>query len=351
MKLCIIVGTRPQIIKSQPLINEILSKKIKLSIIHTGQHYDYQLSRSFFKELKIKNPDVNLGIKPTSPINQLSQIISKLETPLKKIDPDLVIVPGDTRSALGSALCANRLGIKIAHVEAGARSMELGMEEETNRRMIDHISHLLFAPTKNCLKNLKNEHVSGTAFFTGDTMYDVFLEFKKLLKLKKSINNNEILMTLHRKENIEDLEKITKIINLVKKLSELGYHITFPIHPHTKKQLKIYGISLNGINTISPRKYSEMLRLLSNVRLLITDSGGLQKEAFWVGTPCVTLRTSTEWTETLVNNHNILMKNITKSSLTQIQNILKKPQKFKKTSLFGDGKSSKKITSILLKQF
>jgi UDP-GlcNAc3NAcA epimerase len=351
MKACIIVGTRPQIIKSQPLIKEILSRKIKLSIIHTGQHYDYQLSRSFFKELKIKSPDLNLGIKPTSTANQLSQIISKLESPLKKIEPDLVIIPGDTRSALGAALCANRLGIKIAHVEAGARSMEFSMEEETNRRMIDHISQLLFAPTQNCLKNLKNEHVLGTSFFTGDTMYDVFLEFKKLLKLKKLINNNDILMTLHRKENIEDFEKIKRIINLAKKLTQLGYKIIFPIHPHTKKQLKIFGISLNGINTISPVKYSDMLRLLSEVSLLITDSGGLQKEAFWVGTACITLRNSTEWTETLVSNHNVLMKNVTKNSLTQIQNILKKPQKFKQTSLFGDGNASKKITSILLKQF
>lgn len=351
MKFCLIVGTRPQIIKSQPLINEILSKKVKLSIIHTGQHFDYELSRGFFKELKIKNPNVNLGIKPSSPTRQLSQIISKLEEPLTKINPDLVIIPGDTRSALGSALCAKSLGIKIAHIEAGARSMELNMEEETNRRMIDHISNFLFAPTKNCLKNLKNEHVPGTCFLSGDTMYDVFLEVKKLLKLKKSIGNNKILMTLHRQENIKDFEKISKIINLAKKLSELGNEVIFPIHPHTKKQLKFFKISLKGIKTISPQKYSDMLQLLSNVRLLITDSGGLQKEAFWTRTPCVTLRTSTEWTETLANNHNVLMKKITKNSLSEIQKIMKNPQKFKQTSLFGDGKSSKKITSILIKQF
>jgi len=351
MKACIIVGTRPQIIKSQPLIKEILSHKSKLSIIHTGQHYDYNISKSFFKELKIKDPDINLGVKPTSPANQLAQIISKLEGPLNKINPDVVVVPGDTRSALGAALCANRLGIDIAHVEAGARSMEFSMEEEINRRIIDHTSKFLFAPTQNCFKNLKNEHVLGTSFFTGDTMYDVFLEFKKILKLKKSNNKNVILMTLHRKENIEDYVKIKNIVNLAKQISKKGYKVIFPVHPHTKKQLKFFRISLSGIDSIEPVKYSDTLRLLSDAKMLITDSGGLQKEAYWIGTPCVTLRNSTEWIETLKHNHNILMKNITKNSLKQIYQVLKKPQKFNKTTLFGNGYASKKIISILLKQF
>ena len=350
MNVCIIVGTRPQIIKSQPLINEIISRKSKLTIIHTGQHYDYKISKSFFKELKIKNPDLNLGVKPASSSNQLAQIISKLEVPLKKLNPDIVIVPGDTRSALGAALCATRLGINVAHVEAGARSMEFNMEEEINRRLIDHSSKLLFAPTKNCFKNLKNEHVLGTSFFTGDTMYDVFLEFKKLLKLKKSINNT-ILMTLHRKENIQDYVKIKKIINLSKQLSRKGYKIIFPVHPHTKKQLKSYNISLTGIDSIEPLKYSEILKFLAEAKMLITDSGGLQKEAFWIGTPCVTLRNSTEWIETLHDNHNMLMKKITKTSLNQIQHVLKHPKKFKKNTFFGNGSASKKIMSILLKQF
>ena len=185
MNACIIVGTRPQIIKSQPLINEILSRKSNLTIIHTGQHYDYKISKSFFKELKIKNPDLNLGVKPASSSNQLAQIISKLEVPLKKLNPDIVIVPGDTRSALGAALCANRLGINVAHVEAGARSMEFNMEEEINRRLIDHTSKLLFAPTKNCFKNLKNEHVLGTSFFN----FNNFLNSKKTSYIVSPVKN------------------------------------------------------------------------------------------------------------------------------------------------------------------
>lgn len=349
MKLCIVVGTRPQIIKSQPVIKEILARKMKLSIIHTGQHYDYQMSKVFFEEMKIKDPDLNLEVDPGTPSNQLAQIISKLENPLKRINPDVVIVPGDTRSALGAALCANRLGIKVAHIEAGARSMEFDMEEEVNRRIIDHCSNLLFAPTLNCYKNLKKESVLGHAYFTGDTMYDVFLEFKKMLNLKKSNNDRYVLMTLHRQDNIKNPQRIKKIIDLAKQISEKGWYVVFLVHPHTRKQIKSFGISLDGINTINPVKYSEMLQLLCNANLLLTDSGGLQKEAFWLNTRCVTLRKSTEWIETLDGKHNILLGTIKNSSLKLITNILKQRQlKVKSSPQFGDGKAAKKITSILL---
>ncbi|TLY02372.1 MAG: UDP-N-acetyl glucosamine 2-epimerase, partial [Thaumarchaeota archaeon] len=253
------------------------------------------------------------------------------------------------RSALGAALCANRLGIRVAHVEAGARSMEYDMEEEINRRIIDHCSNLLFAPTLNCYKNLKKESVLGHAYFTGDTMYDVFLEFKKILNLKKSGNDKYVLMTLHRQDNIRNPQRIKKIIDLAKQISAKGWDIVFPVHPHTQKQIKSFGISLGGINTTNPVKYSEMLRLLCNANLLLTDSGGLQKEAFWLNTPCITLRKSSEWIETLDGTHNTLLSTIKKSSLKQITNILKqKQQKIKSINQFGDGTASKKITSILL---
>ena len=196
MKACLIVGTRPQIIKSQPIINEFKKRRIKLFVIHTGQHYDYKMSKSFFDELEIPNPDYNLGVSKGSSANQLGQIISKLELRLKKINPDVVIVPGDTRSALGGALAANSLGIPIAHIESGARSYDPNMEEETNRRLIDHMSSYLFAPTPNCLKNLKSESVLGKISLSGDTMYDVFLKYKKILKLT-SKKENFILMTIH----------------------------------------------------------------------------------------------------------------------------------------------------------
>lgn len=354
MKIALIVGTRPQIIKSQPLIKEIISRNLKISLIHTGQHYDYEMSKLFFKELKIKKPDVNLGISSGSSIKQLGEIISKLEKPLKKIKPDLVIVPGDTRSALGAALSANRMNIPLAHLEAGARSYDNTMEEEINRRLIDHCSDFLFAPTKNCQKNLKDESVIGKIFFAGDTMYDVFYHYKKILKLSNIRKEKTVLMTIHRQANLDNYDQMKKILNIAKSISKSGYKVIFPIHPHTKKIIHSFKLSLNEIHTMSPIKYSEMLKLLSKSSLLITDSGGLQKEAFWSNTPCVTLRKNSEWIETLSKNRNILLKTIKDSDKHKIIRILKstKQKRIQKNSnLFGNGQASKKIVSALLNQF
>ena len=354
MKFCIIVGTRPQIIKTQPIIHELKSRRKNFSIIHTGQHFDYEMSRTFFKELKIPKPDYNLGISKGSNSNQLAHLIEKLEKPLTTIKPDVVIVPGDTRSALGAGLCTNRLGLPLAHIEAGARSNDFELEEEVNRRLIDHCSNFLFTPTKNCAQNLKNESVLGEIFNVGDTMFDVFSKYKKLLQLKKSTRENFVLMTIHRRQNIFDKIKLKKIINLANFISEQGYDVIFPIHPHTKKQIKKYKISLSNIKTIEPINYSNTLSLLSQTKLLLTDSGGLQKEAYWSQTPCFTFRKSTEWIETLSQKNNQLVTNISKNTQKQILRILnsdtystRKHQK----NLFGNGNASAKIISLLLKQF
>lgn len=352
MKGCIVVGTRPQIIKSQPIIHEFLSQKIPLTIIHTGQHFDYNMSKTFFKELKIQNPDINLGISQGSSAFQLSQIIQKLEKPLQKINPDFVLIPGDTRSALAGALTANRLNIPIAHIESGARSNDMRMEEEINRRLIDHMSKYLFAPTVNCAKNLKNEKVLGKIFVSGDTMFDVFSKYKKILNLNLNENRDHILITIHRRENILDKQKLNIIFKNIKQISQNNFNIIFPIHPHTLKQIKLYGISLDGITIVEPLNYSDMLKTLSKSKLLITDSGGLQKESFWANTRCVTIRENTEWIETLKNNQNILLKNIKISDYKKIHNLLKlKPSKKAPQKFFGDGKAAKKITLFLLKQF
>ncbi len=350
MHFCLVVGTRPQIIKSQPLVQEILARRSKLTLIHTGQHYDYQMSKVFFDELKIKNPDLNLGVKPGSSANQLAQIITKLEKPLKRINPDVVLVPGDTRSALGAALCAHRLGMKVAHIEAGARSMEFEMEEEINRRIIDHCSNVLFAPTKNCYRNLQKESVIGMPYFSGDTMYDVFLQFKKILHLQRH-DSKYVLMTIHRKDNIENKTKIKKILELVTAIHQKGWNVIFPIHPHTKKQIQSFGLRFDDVDVIEPVKYSKMLQLLANANMLVTDSGGLQKEAYWTGTPCVTLRKSTEWTETLDGRHNVLLSTISDSSIRKVLEILqRKPTKETSSKFFGNGHAAKKIISALLNQ-
>lgn len=348
MKLCIVVGTRPQIIKSQPIVKELLRHKANLTIIHTGQHYDYELSKIFFEEMKIGDPDYNLEVGPGTPSAQLAQIISKLEKPLSKISPDIVIVPGDTRSALGAALCASKMGIKVAHVEAGARSMEFEMEEEINRRIIDHCSNFLFAPTMNCLRNLEKESVMGKKYLTGDTMYDVFLQFKKILKLSNGMDRY-VLTTIHRHDNIEDYQKIKSILKFMREIKRRGLDVVFPMHPHTKRQIKKFGLGTDGIALVNPVKYSEMLRLLSNARLLVTDSGGLQKEAYWLKTPCITLRKSTEWVETLDGGHNTLVGKITNSTINIMTRLLKQRRKTTRANLFGNGNAAKKIASILLK--
>lgn len=350
MTFCLVVGTRPQIIKSQPITNEFKKRKIPLIVIHTGQHYDYKMSKSFFKELGIPSPDYNLGISEGSSTKQLSEIMIKLEKKFNKIRPNLVIIPGDTRSALAGALTANRLQIPIAHIESGARSYDSAMEEEINRRLIDHMSSILFAPTQNCLKNLKSESVLGKKIFSGDTMYDVFLQYKKYLKLT-DLKQDFIMMTIHRRENILNKENLSRIIFNVQKLSKKGFKIIFPIHPHTQKQLKLFKIPLNGISVIEPLKYSEILNMISKSKLLITDSGGLQKEAFWLKTKCLTIRENTEWTETFYGNNNQLLRKLTFNDYKKIEQILKTDFKKNSSQLFGSGRASKKIVSILSNQF
>jgi len=352
MKFCFIVGTRPQIIKTQPIIHELISRKKFFSIIHTGQHYDYEMSRAFFKDLKISKPSYNLGISKGTNSSQLADMIKKLEKTLIKIKPDIVIVPGDTRSALAGALTTNRLGLPLAHVEAGARSNDFELEEEINRRMIDHCSNFLFTPTKNCEKNLRKESVLGSIFNVGDTMYDVFIKYKKILKIKQTHRKNFVLMTVHRRQNILNKPKMKKIIDLTNYISKKGYDVIFPIHPHTKKQIKNFGLTLNHMKIIEPISYSKMLLFLSKTKLLLTDSGGLQKEAFWTNTPCITFRKSTEWTETLEGKNNQLIQKISNNTKKQIHHILEKKHSDKQTvkNIFGNGNASKKIISILLKQ-
>lgn len=350
MKACLIIGTRPQIIKSQPIIKEFKRRRIPLLVIHTGQHYDYKMSKSFFNELDIPNPDYNLGVSKGSSARQLSEIILKVENTLKKIKPNVVLIPGDTRSALGGALAANRLNIPVAHIESGARSFDPKMEEEINRRLIDHMSSYLFAPTQNCLKNLKSELVLGKMYYTGDTMYDVFLKYKKILELSNK-KENYILVTIHRRENILSKQKMFNIISNIRKLLKKDYKIIFPIHPHTKKQIDSYRISLKGIQVISPLKYSKMLEMISKSSLLITDSGGLQKEAFWLNTPCITIRESTEWVETLKGQKNQLLTNVTPNSYKKFEKILINKISKNKSQFFGDGNASKKIVSLLSNQF
>jgi len=343
-QVCIIVGTRPQIIKSQPLINSLKSQ-FKLRIVNTGQHYDYDLSQKFFNELKISKPAINLNAQKGSQIQQISKIITKCEKLFTKYRPDLVIIPGDTTSALAGTIAASKSKLQIAHLEAGARSNQFYMSEELNRRIVDHSSNFLFAPTKNCLKNLENESVFGKSYFVGDTMYDLFLEFKKLYS--KSVKNklkNRILITIHRAENIEDKNRLKNIAKLIHELNQNNYEVIFPVHPHTQRKLKEFNFKIGSVK--KPIGYLEMLKNLFQCDLVITDSGGLQKEAYWMGRPCVTLRENTEWIETVKEKANFLYSPNKKISVREIEKILKL-RVIPKNGLFGNGNASEKIANIV----
>jgi len=354
MSIFSIVGTRPQIIKSTPVIQEALKQGLKLHIIHTGQHYDPVLSQVFFEELAPPEPFVNLNVGSGSHVFQTAEIMIRLEKHLIAEKPSLVLVPGDTNSALAGAIASVKLGIPVAHLESGARSYDMKMAEEINRRLIDHCAQTLFAPTSNCKRNLEHESVTGEIYQTGDTMYDVFVNFKDKADQSDIIdkldlaNKEYAILTTHRAENVDDPAKLKSMLQAIQK-AELP--VIFPIHPRTKNRLSESNISLgDNIFSIDPVGYIEMLALLKHAKIVITDSGGLQKEAFWSKKPCITIRDRTEWTETVDLGVNFIT-NVNPARITDalkyIQNNYCEVKKRFKDNPFGDGKASEKIVEIL----
>jgi len=364
-RIIFVLGARPQIIKSAQLIH-LASKdpEIHLEIVHTGQHYDYELTKIFFEELNIPDPIANLEVGSGTHARQTAEIMIRLEKILIKQRPDLVLVPGDTNSTLAGALAASKLNLPVGHIEAGPRSYDLKLPEEINRSLTDHCSTLLFTPTENCTKNLQKEGIDKNKIYqTGDTMYDVLLqqlpkaEKTKILQRLTLETKSYVVLTSHRPENVENPRNLRNIVNAMITLKPLT--IVFPAHPRTQKQLqktKLYNeIQKNKhIKLIKPLGYHEMLKLLKNAKLILTDSGGMQKEAFWLKTPCITLllRKKTEWPETTQLGANRLIGANTQKIVKTVKEIIKNEEKLKKKfeklpSLFGDGKASQKILEII----
>jgi len=315
MKIISVVGARPQFIKLSSLSKE-LRKKHREIILHTGQHYDDELSRIFFSELSIPEPDYNLGIGSFEHGEQTGKMLKAIEEVLFFDKPDLVIVYGDTNSTLAGALSAAKHNIPVAHVEAGLRSFVKSMPEEINRVLTDHVSSLLFCPTPTSVKNLKREGITKRVYLVGDVMYDSLKEnlavAEKKSKIMKKLNLQKkefYLVTIHRAENTDikkNLEKITQIV------THLDKRVVFPIHPRTRKRLSEFELlnrllSKHDLVLIDPVSYLDMLVLEQNARYVLTDSGGVQKEAFFLRTPCLTLREETEWVETLRGGSNQLV--------------------------------------------
>lgn len=349
MKIITVVGARPQFIKAAAVSTKLREKNEEI-LIHTGQHYDNNMSEIFFDELRIPKPDYNLEVGSGSHGNQTGHMLIKLEDIYMKEKPDMVLVYGDTNSTLAGALCASKLLIPVAHVEAGLRSFNMNMPEEQNRILTDHISKILFPPTETAVSNLEKEGIEKGVYNVGDVMFDAILNFKALAEKKHiikglNINTEYILATIHRAENTNDINRLK---NIIEALNESGNQIILPLHPRTKKFILDYGLSFNtNIKVIEPVGYLEMIALEMNASKIVTDSGGVQKEAFFMKKPCITMRDETEWVETVENGWNIIAGADKDKILSSITGFV--PEK-EQQNIFGDGKAADKIVDIVTKE-
>lgn len=342
-KIVSIVGARPNFIKLAAL-HPALKSTFEHVIVHTGQHYNYKLSQEFFNELAIPAPNFNLEIGSHIRRKQIILVRGKTIEILKVEKPNIVIVYGDTNSTLGGALAAHRLKIAIAHVESGLRSYDNSLPEELNRVKTDRISNLLFCSSLISVDNLKKEGITEGVHLTGDVMRDIFI---------KTIPNNSILTkhnlekrnyyfsTIHRQSNTNNKINLKSIFST---LSGLDKIVIMPIHPRTKKAIFNLKIKFKNIKLINPVNYSQSIALQMNAKTIITDSGGIQKEAYWLKVPCITLRNSTEWPETIVSGWNKLV-GTKKPAIREAILSFKKP--LLHYDLYGDGHTSAKICSIL----
>lgn len=311
MTIATIVGTRPQFIKLVPF-SRIIRKEYNEIIIHTGQHYDNNMSKHFFKEMDIPDPDFSLNIADDSPIDQTGRMMLGIEEVLDKISPDLIVVFGDTNTTLAGALVGSKRGIPVLHIESGLRSNNRTMPEEINRIVTDHVSDMLMAPTPKAMDNLQKEGLKERAFLTGDIMVDtlnMFIETaQKSSDIIKRIGlqpGEYYLLTLHRPYNVDDKKKLQEMLT---KLNALGDKIVFPVHPRTARiKEELNNLNVTNIEFIEPVGYLDILVLENNAKKIITDSGGMQKEAYILKIPCITLRPETEWEETIAAGWNLLL--------------------------------------------
>ena len=370
MKLVSIVGARPQFIKIAPLArllerrHDTAGEHIENILVHTGQHYDATMSDIFFEELQIPRAAFNLGVGSGSHARQTGQMLVKIEEILLDVRPHMVVTYGDTNSTVAGALAAVKLNIPVAHVEAGVRSFNRRMPEEINRVVADHISDLLLAPTPTAIENLGKEGLSGKAILTGDVMYDAVLINRELAERSSDILERLTLetgsygvVTVHRAENTDDEEQLKELLTAVNEIAKSGLRLIFPIHPRTAKLLSSKlrcWLPNPKLHIIQPVGHLDMLRLVSHAKVVLTDSGGLQKEAFFLGCPCVTLREETEWVETVQAEANILTgveaSKIREAVLTWESRFAAGHPSFstKADGLFGDGLAAEKIRDALL---
>jgi UDP-N-acetylglucosamine 2-epimerase (non-hydrolysing) len=354
MKISIVLGTRPEIIKMSPVIRLCEQLALDYFVLHTGQHYSYNMDRVFFEQLALTEAKYNLDVGSASHAEQTGKMLIKIEQVLKKEKPDVVLVQGDTNTVLAGALAAAKLGIKVGHVEAGLRSYDREMPEEINRVLADHASDYLFAPTEKSQNILLGEGIPNeNVFVTGNTVVDAVFQNLELSKSGSTIldelcltEGDYFLVTVHRQENVDDQMRFRGIIEGLQSVGrEFGVKLIYPIHPRARKQIQAFGIETDGISLVDPVDYLSFLQLESKAKLIFTDSGGVQEESCILGVPCVTLRDNTERPETLEVKSNVLAGTAPNKILESAKSIIDQNTDWKNP--FGDGNSAKRILNYI----
>ena len=355
MKVAIVLGTRPQIIKSAPVYHALVAAGVGCQVVNTGQHYDYEMNREFFSELELPDPAADLNVGKGTPAAQVGEIIRLLGAHFEQERPDLAVVPGDTNSALAAGIACSKAGVASAHLESGCRSYEMEMAEEVNRRVLDHTSQVLLCPTRHCVQNVRAERVlAETVSFVGDTMRDSVLKYlpsvsKLDITEKYEVEKGSyVFMTLHRAEAVDVPQTLKSILD---GMSGLGTRVVFSVHPRTKARMEEFGIlPPKNVTLVGPLPYIDTLALAKGSEFVATDSGGLQKEAFWLGRPMLILRDRTEWVEIVKAGGAVVAgtkKDTIRAGLTKVRKIGTAP--FKKASaIFGDGRAADKVAKVLL---
>src|SRR5437867_5910897 len=372
MTIAVVTGTRPEIIKMYPIIKLFDSTYIDYKYIHTGQHYDYNLFLKFVEEFGIRKPDICISADITDPVNQVSRIMENVGFVINELHPSLVLVEGDTNSVLASALAALKSNIPIAHIESGLRSNDWKTVEEHNRKIVDHISDILFSPTAVSTKNLENEHVHGEIYTVGNTVIhaislclakqnaDTNNSTKRNGILESlGINHQEddfILVTMHRSENVDEMTILKEVLTA---LSDSNLKYIFPMHPHTMKRIQEYGLTKyigKRIKITEPVGYFDFLRLLRKCKFVITDSGGIQEEITspQINKRAIVLRNYTERPESVDSHHSVLCKIDKKTITSQVRALALERSSIKSTSRispYGTGNTALKIAEIIEKKF
>jgi UDP-GlcNAc3NAcA epimerase len=341
MRIVTIVGNRPQFVKAAA-VSRVLRREHDELLVHTGQHYDDELSQVFFDELGVPAPDHELGVGSGSNTAQTARILAELEPVLAGAGADMALVYGDTNSTLAGALAAAQLRIPVGHVEAGMRSFDRSMPEELNRVLTDHASDLLLCSTETALENLAREGVAGHAVLVGDVMADVSLAFRDVAEERSTALDDlgvepggYLLVTAHRAGNVDDPERLLRLVEL---LEALPGPVVFPLHPRTRERLTAAGL-LDRVPHTQPLGYLDFLELARHARAVLTDSGGVQKEAYLLGTPCVTLRDTTEWVETVEAGWNVLVDLDRDAALAALD----REPPAERPELYGGGRAAERV--------